>query len=156
MGEKKVKGRKRHIITDTEGFVLGCYVGAANENDRYGVVKAINNMKCKYNQVSKMWADMGYQGKDLKADIFNDHDINVEVINRPSRRFWVHRDTPIELLPKVEEGFKVQPKRWVVERTFAWLGRNRRLSKEYEFDTSSSENFIYMAMNRLILRRKYA
>ena len=58
-------------------------------------------------------------------------------------------------MPKIETGFKVQAKRWVVERTFAWLGRNRRLSKEYEFDTKSSENLIYMAMNRLILRRKY-
>jgi putative transposase len=156
MGEKKVKGRKRHIITDTEGFVLGCYVGAANENDREGIVKAIDNMKSKYNQVTKMWADMGYQGKDLKNNISKQHAIDLEIIKRPQKRFWVHKDTPPELYPKAEEGFKVQPKRWVVERTFAWLGRNRRMSKEYEFDTASSENMIYLAMNRLILRRKYA
>ncbi len=131
MGGKKVKGRKRHIITDTEGFVLGCYVGAANENDREGVVKAIDNMKCKYKQVTKMWADMGYQGKDLKNNISNQHAIDLEIIKRPQKRFWVHQDTPPEFLPKAEEGFKVQPKRWVVERTFAWLGRNRRMSKEY-------------------------
>lgn len=153
--EKKIKGRKRHIITDTEGFILGCYVGAANENDRDGVLKAIDNMQCKYTQVTKLWADMGYQGKDLRASINDKYSIDLEVIKRPPRSFWVHQDTPLEALPKIETGFKVQPKRWVVERTFAWLGRNRRLSKEYEFDTNSSENLIYMAMNRLILRRKY-
>jgi len=58
-GGKKIKGRKRHIITDTEGFILGCYVGAANENDRDGVLKVIDNMKHKYIQVTKLWADMG-------------------------------------------------------------------------------------------------
>jgi putative transposase len=103
-----------------------------------------------------MWADMGYQGKDLKNNIIKQHAIDLEIIKKPQKRFWVHQDTPIELLPKPEEGFKIQPKRWVVERTFAWLGRSRRLSKEYEFDTESSENMIYLAMNRLILRRKFA
>lgn len=112
-------------------------------------------MKGKYTQVTKLWADMGYQGKDLRTGINDKYSIDLEVIKRPPRRFWIHQDTPLEELPKIETGFKVQPKRWVVERTFAWLGRNRRLSKEYEFDTNSSENLIYMAMNRLILRRKY-
>lgn len=156
MGEKKVKGRKRHIITDTEGLILGCYVGAANENDREGIIKAIDNMKHKYSKVIKMWADMGYQGKDLKNNINDQYDIDLEIIKRPQKRFWVHQDTPPECFPQVETGFKVQSKRWVVERTFAWLGRNRRLSKEYEFDTESSVNLIYLAMNRLILRRNYA
>lgn len=98
---------------------------------------------------------MGYQGKDLKSNIKNQHGIDLEIIKRPQKRFWIHKDTPEELLPKLEEGFKVQPKRWVVERTFAWLGRSRILSKEYEFDTESSKNIIYLAMNRLILRRKF-
>jgi len=113
-------------------------------------------MSCKYQQVTKMWADMGYQGKDLKSSINNQYSIDLEIIKRPRKRFWVHQDTPAELLPHPADGFKVQPKRWVVERTFAWLGRNRRLSKEYEFDTESSKNIIYLAMNRLILRRKRA
>jgi putative transposase len=60
---------------------------------------------------------------------------------------------PIESLPTVETGFKIQPKRWIVERTFAWLNRNRRLSKEYDLLTKSSENFIYLAMSKLILKR---
>ena len=103
-----------------------------------------------------MWADMGYQGKDLKSNISNEHAIDLEIIKRPQKRFWVHQDTPVELLPMPEDGFKIQPKRCVVERTFACLGRSRRLSKEYEFDTESSKNIIYLAMNRLILRRNCA
>ncbi len=71
-------------------------------------------------------------------------------------RFWVHKDTPPELLPTREQGFKVQPRRWVVERTFAWVNRNRRLSKEYDLLTTSTENFIYLAMSRVMLKREYA
>ena len=80
---------------------------------------------------------MGYQGKDLRNNIQDKYSIDLEVTKRPPRRFWGHKDTLPEELPKIETGFKVQPKRWVVERTFAWLGRNRRLSKEYEFDTNT-------------------
>ncbi len=133
---------------------MSCYVGAANENDREGVKLVLENMKRKYNKVVKMWADMGYQGKDLKNYIKQEYEIELEIVKRPPCKFWVHKDTPVELLPARETGFKVQPKRWVVERTFAWLNRNRRLSKEYDFLTQTSENFIYLAMNRLILRRK--
>lgn len=64
--------------------------------------------------------------------------------------------TPPEQWPKVEKGFKVQPRRWVIERTFAWINRNRRLSKEYDLLTTSTENFIYLAMNRMMLKREYA
>ena len=99
-----------------------------------------------------MWADMGYQSQNLKEFIKQNYGIELEIVKRPSSRFWVHKDTPLEELPLVE-GFKVQPKRWIVERTFAWLNRNRRLSKEYDFHVSTSENFIAIAMNRLMLRR---
>lgn len=102
-----------------------------------------------------MWADMGYQSKELKEVVKEKYGIELEIVKRPSCRFWVHVDTPKEQWPKIEPGFKVQPRRWVVERTFAWLNRNRRLSKEYDFLTASSENFIYLAMNRLMLRRQY-
>ena len=103
MVEKKIKGRKRHIITDTEGFILGCYVGAANENDRDGVLKAIDNMKGKYTQVTKLWADMGYQGKDLRTGINDKYSIDIEVIKRPPRRFWIHQDT-LDLKFKQKDG----------------------------------------------------
>ena len=110
-------------------------------------------MKSKYLNVTKMWVDMGYQGKELKEQVKKEYNIDLELVKRPPTRFWVHKDTPPELLPKVEVGFKVQPKRWIVERTFAWINRNRRLSKEFDLLTESTENLIYLAMNRLLLRR---
>lgn len=131
-------------------------MGAANENDRDGVKIALDNMRKKYTNVRKMWADMGYQGKELKDYVKIEHNIDIEIVKRPPCRFWVHKDTPPELLLKVEQGFKVQPRRWVVERTFAWINRNRRLSKEYDLLTTSTENFIYLAMSRVMLKREYA
>lgn len=113
----------------------------------------LEKMRGKFTLIKKMWVDMGYQGQELKSDVKQMYDIDLEVVKRPPYRFWVHKDTPEELLPKVEPGFKVQPKRWVVERTFACLNRNRRLSKEYDLQTKTSETLIYLAMNRLILRR---
>jgi len=114
---------------------------------------ALDEMLKKYKTVVKMWADMGYQGKDLKECIKQKYNIDLEIVKRPSCRFWVHKDTPPELLPRFETGFKIQPRRWVVERTFAWINRNRRLSKEYDYLTESTENLIYLAMNRLLLRK---
>ena len=116
---------------------------------------ALKNMVKKYSNVKKMWADMGYVGKDLKTALCEEFGIDLEIVKRPGRRFWVHKDIPIEELPQVESGFKIQPRRWVVERTFGWLGRYRRLSKEYDLLTSSTENNIYMALTRLILKRLY-
>jgi putative transposase len=111
-------------------------------------------MSKKYSTVTKMWADMGYLSKELKGYTKEHYNIDLEIVKRPPCRFWVPKDTPPELLPSREGGFKVEPRRWVVERTFAWLGRNRRLSKEYEYLTSSTENLIYLAMNRLMLSRQ--
>ena len=136
--------------------MLGCYVGAANENDREGIKPALANMNSKYDTVTKMWADMGYVSNELKIYVKANHNIDLEIVKRPPCRFWVHKDTPPELIPVRESGFKVEPRRWVVERTFAWLGRNRRLAKEYDLLPSSSENFIYIAMSRLLLIRHRA
>lgn len=102
--------------------------------------------------IRKMWADMGYQSNELKEKIRETFNIELEVVKRPPTRFRIGPNSPIESLPIVE-GFKVQPKRWIVERTFGWLNRCRRLSKEYDLLTNSSESYIYLAMSRLILRR---
>lgn len=114
---------------------------------------ALEKLNKNYRGVKKMWADMGYQSKDLEEEIKETHGIELEIVKRPRSRFWVHKDTPIEFLPTIEAGFKVQPRRWVVERTFAWINRNRRLSKEYDLLPESTENLIYLSMSRLLLRR---
>ncbi len=80
---------------------------------------ALDNMRKKYTNVKKMWADMGYQGRNLKEYIEKEYGIDIEIVKRPPCRFWVHKDTSPELLPMREQGFKVQSRRWVVERTFA-------------------------------------
>jgi putative transposase len=82
--------------------------------------------------ITKIWADMGYQGQDIRVYIKEEYKVDLEIIKRPSSRLWVHKDTPIDQLSIRDGGFKIQAKRWIVERTFAWLNRYRRLSKEYE------------------------
>ncbi len=78
----------------------------------------------------------------------------MEIVKRKTRHgVWVHKDTPVQSLPIKQSGFKVEPRRWVVERTFGWLGRSRRLAKEYDFLTQTSQNFIYIAMSKLLLNR---
>ena len=130
-------------------------MGPADENDRSGIKIVLNKVKKKYETVLKTWADMGYQGQDLKNHIKQEYKVDLEIVKRPPCRFWVHKDNIQEFLQNVEprNEFKIQPKRWVVERTFAWINRNRRLSKEYDFLTNSSETFIYLTMSRLMLRR---
>ena len=80
MTVKKINGRKRHIITDTQGLVLGCHVGAASENDREGVKMALKNMVTKYSKVKKMWADMGYESKELKLNLDKEFKIELEIV----------------------------------------------------------------------------
>jgi putative transposase len=100
-----VKGRKRHIITDTQGFVLGCYVGAANENDREGIKFAVEKMRKKYSTVTKMWADMGYLSRELKEYIREHYNIDLEIVKRALCRFWAPKDTPAEFLFSRATGF---------------------------------------------------
>lgn len=136
-GNKKVKGRKRHILVDTLGNLLEVVVWAANSNDPEGAKALLTKVERQIAmRLLKIWADKGYQG-------------DWEV--------WLHEKWQIELEIVVAEagqkGFEVQPRRWVVERTFAWLGKYRRLSKDYEQDTISSEGFIYLASIRTLLKR---
>ena len=110
----------------------------------------MKEIKERYPDLQKLYADMGYTGKNLKDYIMEKHNIELEIVKRPPTRFWIHKD--IEP-PIIEGGFKLLPKRWIVERTLAWINRNRRLSKEYDMNTSTSESFIYLAMNKIILKR---
>nr|WP_232044435.1 transposase [Neochlamydia sp. S13] len=133
--------------------LLTCYVGAADENDRTALIKLLDKCKSLFSTITKVWADMGYQGTALKKTCQEQYNIDFEIVKRPPRRFWVHEDKIEEFLKTLDLSFKVLPKRWIVERTFAWIGRNRRTSKEYEYLTTTSENWIYLSMIRLMLRR---
>ncbi len=136
---KKTSGRKRHILVEMLGLLLGVYVGPANEPDRDGAKTLLGRWIFWYGRLAKIWADGGYAG-DLVAWV---------KALRPRGR--LHLD--IVRRGDAGGGFKVLPKRWRVERTFAWFGRQRRLVRDYEVNTEHSEAMLYIAMSALMLRR---
>jgi len=138
-GGKMVSGRKRNLLVDTLGLVVLAKVTAANVQDVHAgkqLFSAVAQKPELLTRLEKIFADGGYRG-DLEV--------------------WVHQHlhAVLEIVLKLEgqKGFQVLPKRWVVERTFAWLTRNRRLARDYERLAQSAEAFIYVAMIRLGLRR---
>ena len=136
-GNKKIKGRKRHILVDTLGNLLEVMVSAANLNDRDGAKALLNKVERQIAlRLLKVWVDKGYQG-DLDQWFEEQWGIALEVV-APE---------------KDQKGFVLQARRWVVERTFACLGKYRRLSKDYERDIASSEGLIYLASIRTLLKR---
>ena len=98
---------------------------------------------------------MGYQSGDLKTKCLDDYQIDLDIVKRPRKRTWVRviEGQEIDFSKITDNGFKVLPKRWIVERTFAWINRSRRLSKEYEYLPTTSESWIYLSMIRLMLKR---
>ncbi len=131
-GGKLVRGRKRSIVVDTMGYVICVLVHAANIYDGKAGMILLDKVFKKY-QLKKIFADNTYRGEFVKY-------LNEKY----------HCEVEIKL-PE-EKGFKVIKIRWIVERTFAWLTRNRRLVREYERNTSSSEAMLYIASSRLILK----
>ena len=133
---KKVKGRKRHILVDTMGLLLTVVVHSADIQDRDGAKLVLDRVRNCRSRLHKIWADSIYSGK-LIDWVHNTYGWILEIVKR-------NKDV---------KGFQVLPRRWVVERTFAWLGFYRRLSKDYEVLTETSEAMIYAAMVRLMVRR---
>jgi putative transposase len=133
---KKVKGRKRHILVDTMGLLLMVVVHAANIQDRDGAKLVLEKAKGKYSRLQLIWADGGYSGKLIGWV--------KETCN------WI-----LEIVKRSDDvkGFQVHPRRWVVERTFGWQGRYRRLSKDYEGLPETSEAMIYGTMIHLMVKR---
>jgi len=135
-GGKKVKGRKQHIITDTMGLLLVVVVLAANIHDSQSAYNVISNLRWRFSRLKKIFADGGYRG---------------ELIERVNKSFgWI---IDIVLRSDSSKSFEILPKRWVIERTFAWFESYRRLSKDYEFNTDTSETMIQIAMTKLMLNR---
>jgi putative transposase len=145
---KKVKGRKRHLLVDTQGLVLKAKVHAANVFDRDGIKPLMELVGDRFPRLLHPWLDAGYngKGKDQAEKVLG---LTVEVVRSPSRRVWVREDQE----PPPWSGFTVLPRRWGVERTFSWIDQNRRLSKDYEKLTATSEAFVYVAMSRLMAKR---
>lgn len=133
---KQVKGRKRHILVDTMGLLLAVIVTAASVQDRDGAKLLLRRLGGACKKLRRIWVDGGYRGQLLT---------------------WVaahcRYQLSVVLRSDDQKGFVVLPRRWVVERTFAWLNHHRRLSKDYEGCTTTSESMIYLAMIRLMLRR---
>lgn len=131
-----MKGRKRHIVVDTLGLLLRCVVHPANVQDRDGAKLVLQALAKRFPRLKKVWADGGYSGQLVEQ-----------------AKGWGKWVLEIVKKPESAQGFQVLPHRWIVERTFAWLGRFRRLSKDYEALAETSETMIRLAMIRLMLRR---
>ncbi len=133
---KKVNGRKRHILVDTLGLLLVVVVHTADISESAGARLVFLKMRGGCKKLRRIWLDGGYRGTVLTwaFDVFR---LVLQVVKPPPE----------------QRGFQVLPRRWVVERTFAWLNNHRRLSKDYERETQTSEALIQIAMMRLMLRR---
>jgi putative transposase len=134
---KRVKGRKRHLLVDTLGIPLSYYVAPADMHDTQGARRLLAGLKYFVPRLKIIWADSAYRGKELAGWCRAVGDWDLEVVERT-------RGT---------RGFAVRPKRWIVERTFGWLSRNRRMSKDYERKVQTGETLIELAMIRLLVAR---
>ena len=134
---KKINGRKRHIAVDTRGNLLKVIVHAASIQDYHGAKLLLAQLLELVPTLQKLWADGIYKNGGLVQWVHDTLQIVLEIVNREPGQV----------------GFKVLPRRWVVERTFAWLGRYRRLSKDYEHLTECSEGMIYVASIGTMLKR---
>jgi putative transposase len=136
-GGKRVNGRKRHLLVDTLGLLLTVVVTKANVSDQAGLKQLLAAIVGKLSRLKLIKADEAYLGRDFSAWLEQAYQRGLEVVTRP----------------KGVKGFQVQAQRWIVERTLAWIGNYRRLSKDYEVLPETSETFIYLAMVDLMTKR---
>jgi putative transposase len=154
-GAKKVSGRKRHLLVETQGLVLRAKVHTAALQDRAAVPLLLDGAAEQFPRLGHAWVDQGYTGTG-KAWIEEHLGWSVEVVRHPPkpRGVWVFPGQAVDWEALRPKGFRgVLPRRWAVERTFSWLGQSRRLSKEYEHLCETSEAMIYATMTRLMARR---
>lgn len=134
---KKVKGRKRHIVTDTGGLMVGGIIHAADIQDRDGAPDLLASIRYGFPWLRHVFADGGYAGPKLGQALAKLGQWHLQIIKRS----------------EIATGFEVLPRRWVVERTFAWFGRNRRLAKDFETSIASAEAWLFLASVQLLMRR---
>lgn len=134
---KKIMGRKRHIVVDTLGLMVGLVIHAADVQDRDGAPAVLEAILKRWPWLRHIFADGGYAGPKLKGALQKIGNFTLEIIKRSDS----------------VKGFQVLPRRWVVERTFAWLGRCRRLAKDFERTVASAETWVFIANIRLLTRR---
>src|SRR5487761_383238 len=134
---KKIKGRKRHIVTDTQGNLVGLVVHPADIQDRDGGSLVLASIRRLYPWLRHVFADGGYAGDKLRGVLAGLGKWTLEIIKRSDRA----------------KGFEILPRRWVVERTFAWIGRCRRLAKDFETTIESATAWVLVAHIRTVTRR---
>src|SRR5437868_8717487 len=134
---KKIKGRKRHIVTDTGGLLVGAEVHPADIQDRDGAVLVIEAIHQLFPWLRHLFADSVYNGANLRDALAKLGNWTVEIVKRAADA----------------AGFQLLPRRWVVERTLAWLNRNRRLAKDFEASIASAKAWVYIASVQLLIRR---
>jgi putative transposase len=149
-GAKKINGRKRHLLVDTSGLVMKAKVHPVDLADREGARMLLDRVDESFPSLRHLWADVGYRGADLRRWITEGLGRSLEIVQRKLRWVWVPNEVEPEPIPA---GFEVIRRRWVVERTFAWICRNRRMSRDYEFLPETGEALIYVTMIRLMLKR---
>lgn len=134
---KRIYGRKRHIVTDTNGLLLAAHVHPANVQDCHGAVPLLEQLRSKYSRLKHVFADRVYRGNQLIDALAHCGPWTIEIVERPQG----------------VKGFQLLPRRWVVERTFAWFGRCRRLSKDFEGSPETELAWLLVAHLRLLTRR---
>jgi putative transposase len=161
---KKVEGRKRHLLVDTEGLVLEARVHSAKVPDEDGIRLLLDPARDRLSRLSHLWVDAGYQGRGRRwtEEVLG---VSVEVVRKPRKpipekvaevwaREWAKEGKEVDWQRLMaSRGFRVLPRRWVVERTFAWISHNRRMTKDYERLSATGEAIVYAAMTRLMVRR---
>ncbi len=135
-GNKKIKGRKRHMLTDTTGLMMGIQVHPAHEHESKTAMALLHTVQYKYDQLQTIFADQAYRGK-LGEQVKQEFGWQINIVaKQPDKK-----------------GFQLLPKRWVIERTFAWLEPYRRLAKDFELLPASAEACIQIAAIRLMINR---
>lgn len=150
---KKIWGRKRHLLIDTQGYLLAIKVLGADRSDAEGARVLLEPLKERLPRIRKLWGDTHYGGELLRW--LREHlGWTGEIVKRikaPARGLLVEEGEKIDWEKRFPSGFQPLPRRWVVERSFAWMVRFRRLSRDYEGLPTCSETFIKIAMIALIL-----